>query len=499
MRKHKQELTLFLSKHKFARPVGLAVLGCFFYIHSNGYSVVHCAFCMDIQIIGIRKNVRGLVLQLLVFLAGLATQQAYGQNTNDSIPSYSLGECLEYALQNQPNLKQSMIREDIAKATNAINRSGWYPQVDLTANLNHYIQRPTSLSSVNGVETPINTSVVNTSTPGVGVTQTIYNPSLVYANKTAPIFLKQAQQVTDSVKIDVVVNVSKAFYSLLLTLRQIDVLKEDTARLGQSLQTAYHQYVGGIVDETDYEQATVTLNTSLVQLQQAQQNIYPLYQLLKQYMGFAPERQFDVRYDTTEMMNNIGIDTTKTLQFENRIEYKQIQTTKVLQHQTTEYYKKSYLPTLSAFFNYNYPFQNNDFSGLYKTAYPNSLIGLTLSMPIFTGFARAQSLHRSQLQEQLLDWSTVNLKSQIYSEYATALANYKSNMFNWQRMKDNVALAKRVYFVVDLQYKQGIIPYLNVVTAEANLRTSELTYLNALFQVLSSKIDWQKAMGDISY
>ena len=120
-------------------------------------------------------------------------------------------------------------------------------------------------------------------------------------------------------------------------------------------------------------------------------------------------------------------------------------------------------------------------------------------MPIFTGFSRTQSVHRSHLQEQLLNWNEVNLKSSIYSEYAAALATYKGNAYNMQKMKDNVALAKRVYFVVDLQYKQGIVPYLNVITAETNLRTSELTYLNALFQVLSSKIDWQRAMGEISY
>ncbi|WP_447640253.1 MULTISPECIES: TolC family protein [Chitinophagaceae] len=442
---------------------------------------------------------RRFVVLLLGILMCVTMHQARGQNVGDTIHSYSLDECLGYALQNQPNLKQSLIKVDIAKATNAINKSGWYPQVGVTANLNHYLQRPTSLSNVNGVETPIKTSVINTSTPGVGVTQTIYNPSLIYVNKTAPIYIKQAQQVTDSVKINVVVNVSKAFYSLLLTLQQIDVLKEDTARLGESLRTAYHQYVGGIVDETDYEQATVTLNTSLVQLKQAQENIYPLYEQLKQYMGFPPEQQFDVSYDTTAMLNSIPIDTTRQLQFENRIEYQQLLTSKDLQRRLTDYYKTSYLPTLSAFYNYNYAFQNNAFSKLYQSAYPNSLVGLTLSVPVFTGFARVQNLHRSQLQEQLLDWNTVSLKSQIYSEYATALANYKSNMYNWQKMKDNVALAKRVYFVVNLQYQQGIVPYLNVITAESNLRTSELTYLNALFQVLSSKIDWQKAMGEISF
>jgi outer membrane protein TolC len=60
-------------------------------------------------------------------------------------------------------------------------------------------------------------------------------------------------------------------------------------------------------------------------------------------------------------------------------------------------------------------------------------------------------------------------------------------------------MAKRVYFVVDLQYKQGVVAYLNVITAESNLITAEINYTNSLFQLLSSKIDLQKAMGDITY
>jgi outer membrane protein TolC len=66
-------------------------------------------------------------------------------------------------------------------------------------------------------------------------------------------------------------------------------------------------------------------------------------------------------------------------------------------------------------------------------------------------------------------------------------------------LQENVTLSKKVFGIVNLQYKQGIVPYLNVITADANLINSEISYLNALFEVLSSKIDLKKAMGDISY
>jgi outer membrane protein TolC len=106
-------------------------------------------------------------------------------------------------------------------------------------------------------------------------------------------------------------------------------------------------------------------------------------------------------------------------------------------------------------------------------------------------------LQRAKLQEQLLEWDELSLKSEIYSEFTTAMANYKSNFYNMNAMKDNVNLARRTYDIVYLQYQEGVVAYLNVITAESNLISSEIGYLNALFQLLSSKIDLEKSMGII--
>jgi len=286
---------------------------------------------------------------------------------------------------------------------------------------------------------------------------------------------------------------------LLLTLEQIDVLKADTAELDRSVTDAYHQYVGGIVDETDYEEATITLNNTLVQLKQSIENVYPQYAVLKQIMGYPPEKQFNVSFDTSEMIRNINIDTTQQLDYEKRIEYQQLNTAKKLQHELINYYQLAFLPTVSGFFNYTQEFENNNLSNLFSSSYPYSSAGLTLSLPIFTGFSRVENVRKARLQEQLLDWNEAGLKSEIYTEYTSALANYKSNLYSFHVMRQNVAMAKRVYFVVELQYKQGIVAYLNVITAQSNLITSETGYINALFQALSSKIDLEKAMGTITY
>lgn len=439
---------------------------------------------------------------LFIFLHSSIYSFSQDNYTSDSTPSLTLDQCINYSLKHQPSVNQALINESIAHLTNSIILGAWLPQVNANGSFTHYNNLPTNFIPNNanpgGPPLKTQTGVSNTFVPMLTATQAIFSPQLLFAAKSAPLFIRQAQLGIDSAKIYTVAGVSKSFYSLLQTLEQINVLKEDTARLDKNLSDAYHQYIAGLVDETDYDEAGITLNNSKAQLKQAVESIVPLYANLKQVMGYPPEKQFNVVVDTVQMMQSIDFDTTAQLEYEKRIEYKQLENSKEIQEQTTHYYRSAFLPTLSAFFNYNLAFQNNDLSSLFASSYPYSFMGLSFSIPIFTGFARIHSVQKSRLQEQLIDWGSVSLRSEIYSQYTSAMANYKSNLYSLELMKDNVDKAKRVYTIVRLQYQQGVVAYLNVITAEENLISSEIGYTNALFQLLSSKIDLETSMGIIS-
>ncbi len=453
------------------------------------------------QCINMKNAAKGIKATFIFFLTIIFFSfsiNAFSQSTSDTIESLTLPQCIDYALKHQPLLQQSLINVDITRSTNKISLAGWLPQAYVSGNFIHYLELPSAISDSTGGKV-IKTGVTNTFVPALTVTQAIFSPTLLYAYKSAPLYVQQAQQITDSTKIFLVSVVSKSFYNLLQTLEQIDVLKEDTARLNKNLSDTYHQYIAGTVDETDYDEAGISLNNSKAQLKQQTESIIPQYAMLKQVMGYPPQKQFNVSFDTLQMMRDIAFDTTEQLQYQKRIEFQQLQTAKSLQRQVTDYYKKAFIPTLSAVFNYTPEFESHTIPDLFSNVYPYSYIGLSVSVPLFTGFARLENVHRSKLQERLLDWDEVNLKSQIYSDYTSALANYKSNLYNYDIMKDNEDKAKRVYGIVQLQYSQGTVAYLNVITAESNLISSEIGYVNALFQLLSSKIDLEKAMGVITY
>jgi len=76
---------------------------------------------------------------------------------------------------------------------------------------------------------------------------------------------------------------------------------------------------------------------------------------------------------------------------------------------------------------------------------------------------------------------------------------YKGNLAYYLSLKENVVLADDVYKTIGLQYKSGVKTYLDVIIAESDLRTAQINFYDALFQLVQSKFDVQKAMGSIQY
>lgn len=435
---------------------------------------------------------------LLAVACGLIiSPQVFAQQSTDSLlTSATLQECVRYALAHQPVIRQSLIDEAITDRTVKSKLADWYPQVNLDYNIQHYLELPTSIFGGN----PTKVGVANTSTALFGLNQNLFTRDLLLATNTARDVRKQSRQTTVRNQIDLVADVSKAYYDVLLTTEQIKVLSEDITRLERSLKDANNQYASGVVDKTDAKRATISLNNARAQQKSARELLTAKQAYLKQLMGY-PANSGDVPLseDSASVAAQVtGADTLLTADYKNRIEYQLLETNQSLQQANLKYNKWSYLPTVSAFINYSFAYQNEQFGKLYSENYPNSLLGLKLSLPIFQGGKRVHNIRMAELQLQRTQWDFAALRSQINSQYVQAMATYKSNYNDYLTLKENVQMAQDVYDMLQLQYKEGIKTYLDVLISETELRTAQLNFYNSMYQVLSSRIDLQKALGTLT-
>ncbi|MGN6399301.1 MAG: TolC family protein [Flavisolibacter sp.] len=431
---------------------------------------------------------------VLSFLS-IVIQQVYAQGKSDTLPAMALDQCIQYALSHQPVIGQAQLDEQITEYNIRSRLADWYPQIGATYNLQHNFQRQTSF--FNGVATPV--GVTNTSTGQLYLNQSIFNRDVLLANKTKGDVRLQTRQETAARKIDVTANVSKAFYDILATQQQIKVADENIVRLQQSLNDAYYRYQAGVTDKTDYKRAQIGLNNTTALKQANEAALKAKTEYLKNLMGYPVAAPLNVAYDSLQMEREVAFDTLQVLNFSNRIEYQQLTTQKRLQQANVLYQRNSFLPTISANAVYNLNYLNNNLGKLYSSNYPNSFIGLTAGIPIFQGGKRKANIRAAELEVSRTDLDIVNLENEINSQFATALSNYKGNLANYLASKANVALAQEVYDVIQMQYKAGVKTYLEVITSETDLRTAQINYFNALYQVLASKVDAQRALGLISY
>jgi len=432
---------------------------------------------------------------LVLFLITIPAAQSFSQTNDSLLSAASLQNCVQYALKHQPLVQQSVLDEEITERQIRIRLADWYPQLNFNYNIQHNFQVQTSIIGGN----PVKLGVNNTSYGQFGLTQTIFNRDVLLARRSADDVRKQAQQSTTSNKIDITVNVSKAFYDVLLTQQQINLDNETLNRLEKSFKNAYDQYTGGIVDKIDYKRATIALNNAKAQKRQDEESLEAKYASLRNQMGYPVNAKLNLVYDSAQLEKDAFTDTSQALSYDNRIEYQLLETQKRLQASNLTYYKWGFLPSVGLFGNYNLNFLNDDFAKLYSHNYPNSYAGISLAFPIFQGGKRIQQIRAATLQLKRVDYDIASLKNNISAAYTQALAVYKSSFNYYTILKENLAIATDVYNTIQLQYKEGVKTYLDVIFAETDLRSAQVNYTNALYQVLSSKLDVQKELGTIQY
>lgn len=445
----------------------------------------------------IQQNMRGtqkVIQQFLLLLTIIAGASATAQQ-RDSIVLEQAGlpQVLQYAMANQPAVNQALINQEITNLQIRNRLADWYPQVNFNYVYQHNFQLPANVIGGNVVRFGVN----NTSALQFTATQNIFNRDALLASRTKDDVRLVAQKATENAKINLVSNVSKSFYDLLATEEQRKVIDENIVRLSRNLKDSRSRYDAGIVDKTDYQRATIALNNARASKKEVEEAIKAKIANLKFLINYPAEKALSLSYDSAALEREIFMDTLKVPQYANRVELQQLQAQLRLQEANVAYTRWSFIPTVTANGSYLQNFQNDDFSKLYSQNFPNSFAGITVGFPIFQGGKRKNNISIARKQVDFTKLSIANFVNQANSEYETALAQYKAGMANYLALKENMQLAAEVYRIIELQYRNGIKTYLELITAQTDLRTAQINYFNALYDLLSSKIDVQRAEGSI--
>ena len=416
--------------------------------------------------------------------------------------SYTLEECIDYALEHQPELLAQREELRLTGLDNQIALSAWFPEVYISGDLQHYFKRPVSIfpdfeNPESGELREVEVGTVNTSNLTFGARQTIYNPTVAAALRRQGPLLEATRLDVEAVEIDLREQVSRAFYAVVRSLEQLVLLQADVDRQERALADAVLLFEEGLNDKVDYKRATITLNRTRLDLSNTVIEAGSRLAELKAAMGYPAGQTLDVVYDLDRLRGEVLTDTLSVLQADRRVEYRRLLAQDRLIALDALFYRQAWLPDFYLGGTYNLTWQSNQLADLYDRVFPNSLATVNVSIPLFTGGRRYRQIERQTVLRDQLQYDLQAVENRVDREYRVARNEYDQAVNAYTVARENVDLAREIYEVVDLQYREGITNFLSVIVAENDLQQARLAAVNSLLDAAIARVGVRFAAGTL--
>jgi outer membrane protein len=294
--------------------------------------------------------------------------------------------------------------------------------------------------------------------------------------------------------------VTKAYYQVLVSAEELRLLQEDIDQLKQQVNETTAQNKQGVAELIDVQRITVQYNSLVTKKENTVRLLSLNYELLKFQMGMPIESNLILKDKLQDVQLNISgneAETTDTTAYRNRVEYGLLETQEKLDEYDVKLKKGQFLPKLTANASYAASYQNNSFGQLYQMNFPSSYVGLTLNVPVFTGFQHKYQLKQSQITVEKAQNNLVATKNALNLELSKARITYINGLQTLNDQRKNMALAAEVLRVAKIKYEQGVGSSLEVIQAQTALQDADNTYIQGLYDALVSKVDLDKAYGRI--
>jgi len=468
-----------------------------------------------------------MILLLLGVLFGLWATTAYAQQT-DTL-RIDLNTALDIALSENPNMKVADM--EITKKQYA-KKSAYgtlLPQIDLIGQYQRTLKRQTmyldgDFSMLGNFDpskfTPEELKILdvlgramapaeggssnegiqvgrkNSWTTGVNVSLPLVVPSLWKNIQISQVDIELAMEEARSSKINLRNQVKKAFFSLLLAKDSYEVFKETYRTDSINLDDIKNKFKQGIVPEYDVITADVRLKSIIPNILQAD-NMKKIAELqLKMLMGIDSEVPMTVSgalsdYEESMFQQLIPADTSMV---ENS-DLKQFDLQSNKAQKAYELQKLQFAPTLTSSFNYMYMSQNNDFRFRDYRWDPYSVVGVTLSIPLFNGGQRYYNVKQSQIQLWQLQEQRKDLERSLKLSLKNNIDLIHKNIEQIVATQSSVEQARKGYEITRKRYETGLGTIVDVNAAALAMTSAELQYRNAIYDYLAAKADLEKVLG----
>ena len=420
-----------------------------------------------------------------------AAQQPSVQDADtSSVMCFTLDEAMGYALEHNWDLQNSSLAVRQAEADRWGAIATMLPQVNGTLDYSNYMGYEMEFG-----ETGLAIAMPPYGSIGVNAAMSVSGAQIISALigklsiEMADVSHRQSQQ-------EVAEQVRLLYFSALVSTQTVELLRRNLGTVRKLHEFSQKSVDAGVAEQDQILVQVATLESSI---NEAERGLEMIYNSMRLQMNVGFDKEIVLTQTLDELMD---VEHSLDLLYddfilENNFSYQ-------LALQSTELYKKqknlagwAYGPTLSAFYQYTGRKYFSDEMTMNMT--PPNMVGLTLSIPIFSSGRNYTSFQKAKLDYQKQLNTLENTKMALNIQHRQLKYNLSSAYERYQTQVKNVEVSQAVFDNIGKKYEFGHASSLDVTNAATTLITAQSTYVQAALDYVTAQIELEKLLNKNTY
>lgn len=432
------------------------------------------------------------MLAVAILLAGGYTR---AQGTQDTL-TLNLDKALEIALSDNPTIK--VAEEEIA-LKKVSHKEAWQnllPEASISGTMSHTITAPQF--SIGDQTVKMGKDKANTATGTLNISLPLFAPAVYRAMSMTKTDIELAVEKSRASKQDLVNQVTKAYYQLMLTQDSYDVLQKSYKLAEDNYNIVNAKYRQGTVSEFDKITTEVQMRSVKPSVISAGNAVTLSKLQLKVLMGITADVDIKIddslaAYEGVVFANQL--DNTVHEGLVNNTTMKQLELNRLMLQKNIKSLRTNFMPTLGLGYSYQYQSMNNDSWNVFNYNYgSSSSLVFSLSIPLYKA-SNFTKLKSNRIQMRQLDQNRLDTERKLNMQITSYQDNMSASSEQVSSNKENVMQAEKAVQIAGKRYEVGKGTVLELNTSQVQLTEAELTYNQSIYDYLVAKADLDQVLG----
>lgn len=421
--------------------------------------------------------------------------------------SYSLKQAKDYAIQNNIQVKNSLLDVEIAQQKIKETTATGLPKIAGSVAFQNFLDVPTSLIPASSFDPaapsdlliPVKFGTDFNLNGTLQVSQLIFSGNYLVGLQASRTYKDISIQMVEKSKIDIKAAVSDAYFTVVVLQANLEAIDSSLVKVRR-----IHEDTQLLINEKVLEpNSALQLELSILELEnglkQANDQIIVAKKLLKFQMGIEINTEISIVDDLTTLSSGLEGEISSTINVAENIDYKMLQTQLKINELLVKNKKADYLPTLAGFFSHQQVAMGNEFNffGADGNWYPTTIWGLNLSIPIFSCGQGPSRLKQAKIETLKTQNRIKQLDEGLRLQAAQATTAYNNSLESQKTRERAVEIANEVLRTTEVKFKEKVVSGMELTQAQSQVIQSKTNLINAKYEVLKAKLAKDKLVNKL--